>query len=62
LRHAGDLGELPLERGRDGRCHGDRIGTRELRRYLDGRKVDLRKRRNREKWVSGQSDEKDADH
>ena len=51
LRQARDLAELLLERRRDGRRHGLRIGARQLRGDLDRRVVDVRQRRDRQQRI-----------
>ena len=52
LRQAGDLAELPLERRRNGRRHRLRIGAWQLRRHLDGRRIDVRQSRDRQQLVA----------
>jgi len=62
LRDAGDLRELPLKRLGHGGCHRLRAGAGQLGRDLDGRKIHLRQRRDRQARVGHQTDEQDADH
>ena len=59
---AGDLRELPLKRlGHRGR-HGLGAGAGKLGRDLDGRKIDLRQRRNRQARIGDQADKQETDH
>src|SRR5262249_45487302 len=52
-----DLPELALERRRHQRGDGVGVGARKLCRDLDGRKIDLRQRRDRQPPVAEQSPE-----
>ena len=62
LRDAGDLAELTLQRRRDRCRHGLGAGARQRRRHLDGRKIDLRQRRDRQKRERDEADEGQRRH
>ncbi len=64
-RHLGEtrnLAELEFERRRDRRRHGLRIGTRQLRRDLKRRIVDVRQRCDRQQRIGDQAADQKADH
>src|SRR5207302_900991 len=58
----GYLSELPLERCGHGRGHGVRTGARKLRRYQDGREIDLWQRRHRQHRKCHDPDERQRSH
>ena len=62
LADARDLRELPLERGGDRRGHGLGARALEVGGDLDGRKIDLWQRCDRQERVGGDADEGDRRH
>ena len=61
-RDAGDLRELPLERGGDRRGHGLGARALEVGGDLDGRKVHLRQRSDRQERKGDEADEGQRRH
>src|SRR5207244_11419319 len=61
LRDAGDAAELALERRGDGRSHGYRAGSRQVRANRDGRKIHLRKRRDGQEAESDDAGKQNGD-
>ena len=61
-RDAGDLRELRLQRLGHRGGHGVGTGAGKLRRNLNGRKIDLRQRRDRQSRIGDDADEQNADH
>ena len=62
LVDAGDGRELLLERRRNRRSHRLRAGAGQLGGHLDGRKIDVRQRRDRQQAVRGEAEDQDAGH
>jgi hypothetical protein len=62
LLEAGELPELPLQRGRDGGSHDVRARARVERHDLDRRVIHLREGRNGKLFESDRSRDQDARH
>ncbi len=62
LRKARNFTELTLERRRNGRCHRQRIGARQLRSDLDRRRIDFRQGRDRQKSIADDTQKNDRHH
>src|SRR5262249_16632719 len=60
--HAGDGGELLLERRRDGRRHRLRVGAGQRRRDLDGREIDVRQIVYGEQPIAHYAEDQDGRH
>src|SRR6202158_4449485 len=62
LGDPGNLAELFLERCCHRRCHGLRIGARQLRGHRDRRIVHVRQRRHRQQRIGGKTDQQQPHH
>ncbi len=61
LGHVGDLAEMALQRRCDGRSHHLRARAGHLRAHRDGREIDLRQRRDRQRVERDDPGERDAE-
>ena len=59
--HSGNRGKLALERCRDCRCHGLRIGTRLRRINLNRRVIDGRQRRHRQRAKTNDAEQENRE-